>query len=183
MSLKVHTGVVSHLNVGLGREINEKALEIALKLYGKIQWLQDYDKAIEKAAITSGDPKQGAQLVMALFTGSDWCPFCQALETEVFQAKDFRLWFNFHLMVPLMLDYPHKASQSDEIKVQNAKLMQQYNITGFPTVVAIKATPLYCTPNGGCVVSTSEVGRLVGYAPGSGAKSWIASFSAMAGIS
>lgn len=180
MSSQIAKGVMSSLKVGLGLKISEAALNWLKHL--QIDWLQNYEQALEKAVTTSGDPAMGAQLVMAVFTGSDWCPYCQALDTEVLHSVEFRLWFNQHLMVPLWLDYPHNTPQSDEIKAQNAKLLAQYGISGFPTVVAIKAATGACLPNGQCVISTSEVGRVVGYAPGSGADAWIANFSAAAKI-
>jgi thiol-disulfide isomerase/thioredoxin len=142
-----------------------------------VDWLQDYDDALEKAYMTSGEEAVGARVVMAFFTGSDWCPHCKALSTEVFNDVSFKIWFNWHLMVPLLLDYPQNTPQPDEIKLQNAILAKQYNITGFPTVVAIKAGSGYCTgPGQKCVVQASEVRRVVGYQSGSGVDSWIDSF-------
>lgn len=180
MSSNRITVAVSSLKVGPGLKISNAVLKILGNL--KINWLQNYHDALEKALLTSGDQARGAGLVMAFFTGSDWCPYCQALTTEVFNTLEFRFWFNSHLMVPLLVDYPQNTSQPDDIKTQNAKLMQQYNITGFPTVVAIKASSAYCTPNGQCVINASEVGRVAGYMKGSGPDSWITSFSAAANI-
>jgi len=180
MSSSQLMGSVSSLKTGVGLELSNSIQKILAAL--KINWLQNYNQALEKAALTSGSPSQGAQLVMAFFTGSDWCPYCQALSSEVFNKLDFHLWFNSRLMVPLLVDYPHTTAQPDDIKTQNAALLQQYNITGFPTVVAIKATAGYCLPNGHCVTTATEVGRLVGYVPGSGEASWIANFSAVAHI-
>lgn len=176
----VMAGGASSLLVGKGLEIRNNIAKFLKQL--NIDWLQQYDQALEKAYMTSGDQAMGAQLVMAVFSGSDWCPHCQDLTKEVFDSVEFRLWFNHHLIVPLLLDYPLNASQPNNIQVQNAKLKAQYNIEGFPTAVAIKASGGYCIPNGGCVVNASDVGRVVGYMKGSGADNWIKTFSAAANI-
>lgn len=173
-------GATSSLLAGHGLAIKNNIDKILKQLH--IDWLQLYDQALEKAYMTSGDQAMGAQLVMAVFSGSDWCPYCQELAKEVFDSAEFKLWFNQHSMVPLLLDYPLNASQPNNIRVQNAKLKAQYSIQGFPTVVAIKASGGYCIPKGGCVVNASEVGRIVGYPTGSGADNWIKTFSAMANI-
>lgn len=185
MSSHFITGAISPVKVGKGLKIiiaAQAVLKEALQLEAQINWLQDFEMAKEQAAGKSGSQTMGAQLVMAFFTGSDWCPYCQALTTEVFQDTGFRIWFNQRFMVPFMADFPESASQSVAVIEQNQKLYKQYNITAFPTVVAIKVSPGYCKPDGTCVINESEVGRVVGYMPGSGVDSWIASFSAAANI-
>jgi len=116
MSSSQLMGSVSSLKTGVGLELSNSIQKILAAL--KINWLQNYNQALEKAALTSGSPSQGAQLVMAFFTGSDWCPYCQALSSEVFNKLDFHLWFNSRLMVPLLVDYPHTTAQPDDIKTQ-----------------------------------------------------------------
>jgi thiol-disulfide isomerase/thioredoxin len=155
---------------------------IAKFLLAPVAWLESYDEAVQKAAKTSGDPKKGAGVVMALFTGSDWCGYCQALDQEVFQSGDFRLWFNARLIVPLMVDFPQNKPQTPDLKQQNALLLQQYNVQSFPTVIALKAMATACLPNGTCIVNVSESGRVVGYKTGSGPANWIKSFSTAANL-
>ena len=48
-------------------------------------WTHDWDAAAE-AAKRTGMP------VFALFTGSDWCPWCKVLERQVFEKKEWRVW-------------------------------------------------------------------------------------------
>jgi hypothetical protein len=119
---------------------------------------------------------------MAYFSGSDWCPHCHDLNAEIFQDVNFLRWFNQRHMVPLLVDFPTNTPQPDAIRIQNAQLYTQYNIQGFPTVVAIRASGGYCTSDGTCVVYANEVGRVVGYSSGTGVNAWIASFSSVANI-
>jgi thiol:disulfide interchange protein len=178
-------GTISSVKVGTGQKlvkVSQSVLEAIKKLTAPINWLQDYQAALEQAAAKTGGDASGAHLVMALFSGSDWCPHCQALETEVFQDKSFLIWFNSHEIVPLLVDFPQNTTQTPAIQAQNAHLLTQYNVQGFPTVVIIKVTGGYCTSNGKCVFNTTEVGRIVGYSSGTGVDAWIAAFSAIANI-
>lgn len=159
-----------------------KFRDLSKFVLARVAWLESYDDALQKAAKTSGDPKKGAGVVMALFTGSDWCSYCQALDQEVFQSADFSLWFNARLIVPLIVDFPKNETQTPDLQQQNALLLQQYNVLCFPTVIALKATATACLSNGTCIVNVTELGRVVGYKKGSGPASWIKSFSTAANL-
>jgi hypothetical protein len=56
----------------------------------QVHWLENHEEALKKAYEMPGDPQKGAGLVMALFTGSDWCPHGKNLDGEVFQTSKFR---------------------------------------------------------------------------------------------
>jgi thiol:disulfide interchange protein len=185
--MQSHTilGTTSSIKEGTGLKlvkISQAALEALKKISAPINWLQDYQTALEQAAAKTGGEAMGAHLVMALFSGSDWCPHCIDLDKEIFENHSFRIWFNTHEIVPLLVDFPQKTTQTPALQAQNAQLLSQYNVQGFPTVVIIKATGSYCMPNGKCVVNTTEVGRIVGYSSGTSVDDWIAAFSAIANI-
>jgi protein disulfide-isomerase len=114
----------------------------------EVGWTQSYDDALTTA-------KAEKKLVLADFTGSDWCHFCVQLKKEVLDTADFKNWAADHVVL-LELDYPQHKKQSDELKKQNARLKNQFKITGFPTVIIMNA-------------DGKEEGRLVGYG---GAKDW-----------
>ena len=46
-------------------------------------WTDDYDAALERAAKEN-------KLILADFSGSDWCGWCQRLDKEVFDTEEFR---------------------------------------------------------------------------------------------
>jgi protein disulfide-isomerase len=152
-----------------------KYLSVLERILGKkLEWQEDYQQALKQAV------NRGA-MVMAFFTGSDWCPYCKALHDEVFESQTFRYWFNVHKLVPLLVDFPSDKPQSEATVEQNAKLKAEYNVEGFPTVIALEVSA-FCTSSGTCDYNVSEKGRVVGYTPGSGPDQWINQFSAMAGI-
>ena len=79
--------------------------------------------------------------VLMLFTGSDWCPPCQALEREVFaKAPSARIKERF---VPVMLDFPRYEPAISEISAetvaQNEVWSERLGIDSFPSVVLADA--------------------------------------------
>ena len=115
-------------------------------------WTEDL-QAARKASKASGKP------ILADFTGSDWCGFCIKQHKEVFETAKFQAWAKDNAIL-LTLDYPSKKKQDARTKKQNEEMKKQFNITGFPTVI-------FLTSDG------KELGRFVGYSPGSGADKWI----------
>jgi hypothetical protein len=59
-----------------------------------VQWGENYADALQTAATLRDDPSSGSGIVIAYFSGSDWCPRCIALDAEVFDSATFRAWFN-----------------------------------------------------------------------------------------
>ena len=89
----------------------------------------DYDAALKRAQ-TSGRP------MFVLFTGSDWCGWCIKLEGEVFSKDEFiKEATNRWEMV--MLDFPSKKPQSEELKKRNQELAKKYGVRGYPTVLLV----------------------------------------------
>jgi protein disulfide-isomerase len=78
--------------------------------------------------------------ILADFTGSDWCVWCQKLDQEVFSQQAFADYAKDHLVL-LKLDFPRKVNVPPA-DVRNAReaLSQKYNVEGFPTVLLLDAT-------------------------------------------
>ncbi|MFO0983729.1 MAG: thioredoxin family protein [Planctomycetota bacterium] len=113
-------------------------------------WGSDYEGALAAARAAN-------KLVLADFTGSDWCSWCRKLHSEVFETDTFRQWAARHVIL-LELDYPRHTEQGEGLRLQNARLLNKAQVEGFPTVVFWDA-------------AGKEVGRM-GYVPG-GPDKWI----------
>jgi thiol-disulfide isomerase/thioredoxin len=116
----------------------KKLLSLALCIISTLQlfaggdgWETNFETAKEKAQ------KENKALLVD-FTGSDWCGWCIRLKEEVFDHKEFSDYANKHFVL-VELDYPQKKIQSDEIKAQNAKLKNTYQIQGYPTILLMDA--------------------------------------------
>lgn len=113
-----------------------------------IGWTESYDGALAQA-------KSEKKLVLADFTGSDWCHYCVQLRREVLNKPEFMTWAASHAVL-LEVDYPRRKVQANDTKAQNERLKSQFNIDGYPTVVVMNA-------------DGKEIGRIVGY---DGEKEW-----------
>ena len=67
-----------------------------------IGWVQSFDEAVSQSEI-SGKP------IMLVFSGSDWCSYCQLLEHEVLRTPEFESWSNDNV-IKIMVDFPQYAS-------------------------------------------------------------------------
>ena len=123
-----------------------------------IGWVQSFDDAVALSE-TSGKP------IMLVFSGSDWCSYCQLIEHEVFRTPEFETWSNDNV-IKVMVDFPQYASQSAEVALQNHNLKQRFagSLKGYPTVLMID-------PSG------SVIGR-TGYVAG-GPMPWISKADAV----
>ncbi len=92
-------------------------------------WGESWDKASARA-------RKDKKVVLADFTGSDWCPWCVKLHDEVFSKDEFKKWAS-EKVVLLEVDFPEEKAQSDELKEQNQKLQKKYGIQGYPTVLLL----------------------------------------------
>src|SRR5205085_1106980 len=63
-------------------------------------WGESYEKAVARA-------KKEKRLIIADFTGSDWCGWCIKLKKEVFETKEFKDWSG-KTVVLLEVDFPHE---------------------------------------------------------------------------
>lgn len=94
-------------------------------------WLTSFDEAI-KLSKKSGKP------ILADFTGSDWCGWCVKLKAEVFDTPQFIQWAEKNVIL-LELDYPRNKPLPANLKRQNQLLSQRYGISGYPTILFLKA--------------------------------------------
>lgn len=96
-------------------------------------WTDDLEAAQKQAA------KEG-KLILADFSGSDWCSWCIRLDKEVFSKKEF-LEGAKDKFVLVFIDSPQdKSLLSDSAKSRNKKLVDQYGVRGFPTVLILDET-------------------------------------------
>lgn len=90
--------------------------------------------------------------VLIVYTGSDWSPWCQRMESEVYSQPEFAR-YSREKFVLLKLDYLRQTPQSVAAFTQNELLAQRYNVKSFPSVVVVD-------------MNGKVVGRLSGYREG-----------------
>lgn len=95
----------------------------------RANWQTDYEATLAAAAATGNK-------VLVQFTGSDWCPPCQALKRDVLDTEAFVSFANENLHL-VELDFPRNIRQPASLVEQNRTLQEQYNIRGFPTLVLL----------------------------------------------
>ena len=93
------------------------------------KWVTDYKRALQSA-------KTNDKLILADFTGSDWCPWCVKLKKEVFADAKFKDWAKGRVVL-VELDFPMRKRQSASLRAQNRSLARKYGIRGYPTVLVI----------------------------------------------
>ncbi len=111
---------------------------------GEVKWFTDAKAAIALA-------RKEHKVILANFTGSDWCPWCIKLDADVYSTPEFKALAKEKLVL-LTVDFPNAKPQSDAEKSQNKELKDKFKPDGYPTNV-------FMTPTG------SEVGRIGGYEP------------------
>ena len=94
-------------------------------------WLTDLPKAQAQA-------KKEGKLVFMDFTGSDWCPPCKKLHSDILATKDF-LAFASKNLVLVEVDFPNNKPQSAQLKKANEALSNKFKVEGFPTVIVLDA--------------------------------------------
>jgi thioredoxin-related protein len=104
--------------------------------YAELGWLNDYKKAQEEA-------KAKNKFVLLDFTGSDWCYWCKVFDKEIFSQQQFKDYASENLVL-MEIDFPWPGSpraqgQPPELKKQNEELAQQYQVSGFPTIIVLNA--------------------------------------------
>lgn len=94
-------------------------------------WIDNFEQAKAEA-------KKENKLILADFTGSDWCGWCIKLDEEVFSKKEFKDYVKDKFVL-LELDFPRQKKIPAAIKEQNDKLAKEYGVRGFPTVLVLDA--------------------------------------------
>jgi len=102
------------------------SLSIAQKSKGELNWFTDVEAAQKESQKTK-------KPMMLFFTGSDWCGWCVRLQKEVFFQDEFKEWASENVIL-VELDFPRSKVQSNEIKLQNQQLQQQFSVRGYPTI-------------------------------------------------
>lgn len=93
---------------------------------GGIRWESNYQSALEQSKATS-------KPIMLFFTGSGWCGWCQKLDEEVLNRREFAQAMGDR-MIFVKLDYPANSSMASP---QLKQLGKQYAIKSYPTVILI----------------------------------------------
>ena len=94
-------------------------------------WTDNFTAAVGKA-------KAEKKPILALFTGSDWCPPCQQLEKNILLQTAFKDFAKKHL-VTLFLDFPRDAKLDDGVKKQNDDLAKKFSVEAYPTILILSA--------------------------------------------
>ena len=94
-------------------------------------WQTKFEDAKTKA-------KSDNKLLLVDFTGSDWCGWCIKLKQEVFDQEAF-LKEAPQRFVLVELDFPRTKQLPEELKTQNDQLAQQFQVSGFPTILVLDA--------------------------------------------
>lgn len=87
-------------------------------------WTHDYEAAKKQAGETN-------RPILALFTGSDWCPPCKEFEKTVANSERF-LRYTTGKVVLLKLDFPHHMLQAPALIAQNTALAERIGGEEFP---------------------------------------------------
>lgn len=77
------------------------------------------------------------KLVLLSFTGSDWCSACKVMDNEVFDQPEFAAYAKTNLIL-VQVDLPNHTPQPPALKAANIALSTNYDVEGFPTLIALK---------------------------------------------
>jgi thiol-disulfide isomerase/thioredoxin len=94
-------------------------------------WTENYELAKQRARVT-GKP------ILALFTGTDWCPPCKQFDTQVAHSERF-LGYAADKMVLLKLEFPKHMLQSQALYAQNSALAERIPGAEFPRFYLLDA--------------------------------------------
>lgn len=94
-------------------------------------WLTSWEEAASLA-------KSSNKPIMINFTGSDWCGWCKRLKAEVFETDSFKAWAGKNVVL-LEADFPRGFKLDPKLQAQNQKLAQQFQITGYPSIIFTNA--------------------------------------------
>lgn len=108
------------------------------------EWQTSYDAALKMAAAQD-------KLVLADFTGSDWCYYCIRLRKDVLDEPGFSAWAQTHFVL-LEIDMPENPDFDATLRRQNEQLCRKYGVNAYPTLLVLNA-------NG------EPLGGLYGYEP------------------
>ena len=90
------------------------------------EWMTDFEAAKTKAAAEN-------KALLVDFTGSDWCGYCIMLRQNVLDKPDFEAYAKDKFVL-VEVDVPRAKQLPEELQKQNRALVEQYRISGFPSV-------------------------------------------------
>ena len=92
----------------------------------------DFEAARAEAA-------KSGKMMLAVFSGSDWCHWCKVLEKNYLSKSDFVEEAKKDFVL-VFIDSPQDKSLLSETAARNnERLVKEYKISGFPTVKILKA--------------------------------------------
>jgi protein disulfide-isomerase len=92
-----------------------------------LEWLGDLESAKDRA-------KQENKLILVYFSGSDWCPACKRLKSEVFDQPEFGDFARAKLVL-VQADFP-RYQPIGHLQLQgNRALQKHYQVSSYPTVI------------------------------------------------
>ncbi|HEY3915068.1 MAG TPA: thioredoxin family protein [Verrucomicrobiae bacterium] len=81
--------------------------------------------------------KKENKLVFMDFEGSDWCPPCKKLDSDVFSKPEFEAYAKKNIVL-VKVDFPDAKPQTAELKAANKALSEKYKVNGYPTLIVVK---------------------------------------------
>lgn len=100
-----------------------------LPAFGALEWLTDLPTAQQQA-------NEQSKVILADFTGSDWCGWCIRLKKNVLDTPEFEQ-FAAERFIPLEIDLPQRKDFPAAQRAANEALVERYNISGFPTILVL----------------------------------------------
>lgn len=88
--------------------------------------------------IAKSQSKINNKPILLIFSGSDWCSWCVKLDSEIFSQPEFKEWADRNV-ITVIADFPARKELPPDLTIQNEALKNQYNITGFPTVLLLNS--------------------------------------------
>jgi protein disulfide-isomerase len=104
-------------------------LQTAERQEDSIHWMTNFEQAAEHSRSTN-------RPMILFFTGSDWCGWCNKLEKEILDGRDFT-GITADKLVFIKLDYPMKSPQDPFLKKQNEQLKSKFSVRSYPTIVLL----------------------------------------------
>ena len=106
--------------------------QVDIEVLDDSPWLTDFDKAVKLA-------KKEDKNIMVYFTGSDWCPPCKKLKTDLFDSEAFKELAGDYIL--LYVDMPRNKDLITAGQMQHNKdLLRKYNKKGvFPLLKVVNA--------------------------------------------
>ena len=83
--------------------------------------------------------KANKRYVVVVFSGSDWCVWCEKLEKEILSTETFRKGAVGRYELVYIDNPRNKDLLSEHGKENNRKLTSKYDVHGFPTVLVLDA--------------------------------------------